>query len=146
MKSEPDTYSIENLKNDKTTLWNGVRNYQARNIMRDQMQVGDEILFYHSNSDPSGIAGLATVCARAVPDPSQFDPKSKYYDNKATPEFPRWFCVEVQYKSTLKKLIPLSELKTNPKLKDMLVVQKGQRLSVQPVLAEHFQLVLQMAK
>ena len=97
MKTEPGTYSIEDLKKDKKTIWDGVRNYQARNIMMNDMQVGDEVLFYHSNAKPPGVAGLAKITKSAAPDPTAQEKKSKYYDPKATPEKPIWFCVEVGY-------------------------------------------------
>ncbi len=138
MKSEPDTYSIERLKKDKTTWWEGVRNYQARNYMTQQMQVGDEVLFYHSNAEPPGIAGLATISKAADTDKTQFDKKSDVYDPKATKEKPNWFCTEVKFKSIFKNFISLSELKADPKLKNMLVLQKGSRLSIQPVSKEDY--------
>ena len=97
MKSEPDVFSIDDLKKQKQTTWDGVRNYQARNFMMNDMQVGDLVLFYHSNAKPPGIAGLATVSKKAEPDPTQFDKKSEYFDPKATKEKPRWFCVKVKF-------------------------------------------------
>ncbi len=138
MKSEPDVFSIDHLMRDKKTLWEGVRNYQARNYMSNEMKVGDEILFYHSSSDPSGIAGLAIVSKDAVPDPSQFVKKSQYYEKKATLEKPVWFCVEVSFVKKYNNLFPLSALKNQEELKDMLVIKRGQRLSIQPVEAVHF--------
>lgn len=136
MKSEPDVYGIDNLKNDKTTWWEGVRNYQARNFMMKDMQVGDEVLFYHSNAVPPGIAGVAVVSHRAEPDKTQFDKKSEYYDPKATKEKPIWFCAQVKYVAKLKELIPLETIKSDPMLSDMLVIKRGQRLSIQPVTAK----------
>ena len=146
MKSEPTAYSISDLKKDKSDLWDGVRNYQARNFMMHNMQVGDEVLFYHSNAFPSGIAGLAFVSHRAVADPTQFDPKSQYYDPKATPEKPRWFCVKVTFKAVFSRILSLAELKTHKALKDLLVLKKGQRLSIMPVTASHYQYILKIAK
>ena len=145
MKSEPDVFSIDDLKNQKQTTWDGVRNYPARNFMMNDMQVGDLVLFYHSNAKPPGIAGLATVSKKAEPDPTQFDKKSEYFDPKATKEKPRWFCVKVKFKEKFKDLIPLEEIKSEKALKDMLVVQKGQRLSIQPVKEKDYKHILKMA-
>lgn len=144
MKSEPDVYSIDQLKKDKTTWWEGVRNYQARNFMMKDMQVGDEVLFYHSNAEPPGVAGLARVSKVAAPDKLQFDKKSEYHDPKATLEKPIWFCVEVEFAQKFTELVSLSDLRENSKLADMLVLQKGSRLSVQPVEKKHFDLVKKM--
>ena len=137
MKSEPDVFSIDQLKKDKTTLWEGVRNYQARNYMKD-MAVGDLVLFYHSNAEPSGVAGIAKVSKLADADPSQFDKKSDYFDAKATKEKPNWFCVQLEYVGTFKEVISLAELREHKNLADMVVLQKGSRLSVQPVDKKHF--------
>jgi predicted RNA-binding protein with PUA-like domain len=141
MKSEPDVFSIEHLKKGKTTLWEGVRNYQARNYMMNDMAVNDEILFYHSNCDIPGIVGLATVSQKAMPDMSQFNKKSEYFDPKATKEKPIWYCVEVKYKSTFENILSLVELKKTTVLKDMLVLKKGQRLSIQPVTEKDFNFI-----
>lgn len=138
MKSEPDVYSIDHLARDKTSLWEGVRNYQARNFMTQSMKIGDPVLFYHSNAKPSGIAGVAEVSKSAVPDPLQFDPNSEYYEPKASLEKPIWFCVQVRYIKKFKNLISLEQLKCEKKLKEMMVLKKGQRLSVQPVSVEQF--------
>lgn len=138
MKSEPDVFSLTQLKKDKTTWWGGVRNYQARNFMMKDMKVGDEVLFYHSNAEPTGVAGLAVITKLAAPDDSQFDKKSEYFDPKATKEKPIWFCVEVGFKAEFKNFVTLPDLRTNSKLKDMVVLQKGSRLSVQPVSEKHF--------
>lgn len=143
MKSEPDVFSITHLKKQKTTLWEGVRNYQARNFMM-QMKQGDSILFYHSSADPSGLAGLATVSKTVIPDPTQFDKKSEYYDPKATKEKPIWYCPEVKFISEFKKFIPLEQLKKDKKLSTMLVIKKGQRLSVQPVTEAEFNHILKL--
>ena len=144
MKSEPDVYSIDDLKRDTSEPWDGVRNYQARNFMRD-MAVGDLVLFYHSNAKHKGIAGVAKVCRAAYPDPTQFDPKSKYYDPKSKEEDPRWSLVDVEYVEHL-ELIPLATLKDTPALMDMKVVQKGSRLSVQPVSKADFKTVVKLGK
>lgn len=144
MKSEPDVFSIDDLKKNKTTLWEGVRNYQARNYMMNDMQVGDSVLFYHSSSDPSGVAGLATISKAAIPDPTQFDKKSEYYDPKATKEKPIWFCTEVKFVSKFPNFIPLEQIKKDKKLSGMVVIQKGSRLSIQPVEQKDFDHVQQL--
>lgn len=144
MKSEPDVYSIDQLKKDKTTWWEGVRNYQARNFMQKDMQVGDAVLFYHSNATPPGVAGLARISKIAAPDKAQFDKKSEYYEPKATAEKPIWFCVEVEYDKKFAELVSLQDLRDNEKLSDMLVLAKGSRLSVQPVDKKHFDIVKKM--
>lgn len=138
MKSEPDVFSIDHLKKDKTTWWEGVRNYQARNFMMNDMKIGDQILFYHSNAEPSGLAGLATVSKLAAPDQLQFDKKSEYYDAKATLAKPIWYCVEVKYQTTFKKFISLEELKKDLHCQELMVIKKGQRLSIQPVSEKDF--------
>lgn len=146
MKSEPSVYSIDNLKKDKKTLWDSIRNYQARNFMMKDMSLGDEVLFYHSNAEPPGVAGVAKVSKLAQVDPTQFDKKSKYFDAKSTKEKPRWYCVELQYVKKFSNYVPLSDIKENKQLKNMLVVQRGQRLSIQPVKEKDFQQVLKMAQ
>lgn len=144
MKTEPDVFSIHDLKKKKKNGWDGVRNYQARNFMRDEMRVGDQILFYHSSCEIPGVAGLARVSKESHPDPTQFDKKSEYYDAKATKEKPIWFMVEVEFVKEL-NLISLEKIKSEPKLKDMRLVQKGSRLSVQPVSAPQWEQVLKLA-
>lgn len=144
MKSEPDVFSIDQLHKDKTTWWEGVRNYQARNFMMKEMKVGDLVLFYHSNAQPSGVAGLAKISTLAAPDKTQFDKKSDYFDAKATKEKPIWFCVEVEYVEKFKHLVSLNDLRENEKLAEMLVLQKGSRLSIQPVDKKHFDTVKKM--
>jgi predicted RNA-binding protein with PUA-like domain len=145
LKSEPEVFSIDDLQKQKKTAWEGVRNYTARNSIRDAMRLGDLAIFYHSSTDPAGVAGLARVASAAYPDPTQFDPKNEYYDPKATAEAPRWFVVDVAFEEKFPRLVTLAELKAERSLKDMLVVQKGQRLSVQPVEPKHFKKVLAMA-
>ena len=145
MKSEPSVYSIHDLERDGTTMWEGVRNYQARNFMRDDMKVGDFVLFYHSSSKPMGVAGLARVSREAYPDPTQFDMKHKYFDPKSDEDDPTWLLVDVEHVETFDEVVTLSTLKSEPKLGEMLVVQKGQRLSVQPVEKAHFKHVLKLA-
>lgn len=146
MKSEPDVYGLADLARDGLTGWEGVRNYQARNLMRDQMQVGDLVLFYHSSTEPPGVAGLAKVTATGLADPSQFDPASPYFDPKATPELPRWIMVEIAYLETFPRYVPLPELRLQPELADMMVLARGARLSVQPVGTKHFQLICQLGQ
>lgn len=133
MKSEPNVYSIDDLKVDTTTQWEGVRNYQARNFMRDDMKIGDKVLFYHSNAKPPGIAGLAEVCKLAYPDHFAFDPKSKYYDPKSSPDKPIWQMVDVKFEKKFNNLISLPDIKENENLQTMVVIQKGSRLSIQKV-------------
>lgn len=144
IKSEPDVFSIQDLARERTTTWEGVRNYTARNFMRDGMRVGDLCLYYHSNADPSGVAGIARVSREAYPDPTQFDRKSQYFDEGAKKDEPRWLMVEVEHVETLPRFVPLEDLKKEKSLASMLVVQKGQRLSVQPVEKPHFAKVLAM--
>lgn len=144
MKSEPDEFSIYDLKEVQVEAWNGVRNYQARNFMRDEMKIGDEVLFYHSNTKPPGIAGLMTVASEAYPDKFQFDKKSKYFDPKSSTENPRWFLVDVKFKKIFKNFIPLEILKGDNKLRDMKVLQKGSRLSITPVTKAEFEHIVKL--
>lgn len=146
MKSEPDVFSIDELKRQGTSLWDGVRNYQARNFMMKEMAVGDEILFYHSNAEPPGVAGRARVVAVAEPDPSQFDKKSKYFEPRATREKPVWYCVRVEFLEKFPRLIPLDEIRKTRDLRTMPLLQKGQRLSIQPVTAKEYQCILNMSR
>jgi len=148
MKSEPDVFSIDDLEKrpEQCELWDGVRNYQARNFMMNDMKVGDEVLFYHSNAEPSGVAGLATVAKEAIPDPAQFNKKSEYFDTKATVEKPRWFCVTVKFKQKFKNFVPLSLIKETSELSEMLLVQKGSRLSIIPVTEKEFRCILSLGK
>ena len=139
MKSEPETFSIDQLAKDKTTWWEGVRNYQARNFMTQEMTPGDEVLFYHSNAEPPGVAGLAKVTKKAAPDLTQFDKKSDFFDPKASQENPRWLCVEISFAKKFKNFISLSEIKFTPALAKMVLLQKGSRLSIQPVTAAEFE-------
>lgn len=145
MKSEPDSYSIDDLQRDGSEPWDGVRNYQARNFMRD-MKVGDLALFYHSNAKPPGVAGVCRISKEAYPDPTQFDRKSRYYDPKSTRESPRWSLVDVSFVEKFDDEISLPVLKDTPQLDGMRVTQKGARLSVQPVDKKHFKHVLKMAQ
>ncbi len=133
MKTEPDAFSIDDLKNAGTEPWDGIRNYQARNLMRDEMKVGDRIFIYHSRVDPIGIVGEARVASEAYPDPTQFDPAEKYYDAKSDPENPRWCLVDVAYVRHFPRVLKLSELREIPELADMVLLRKGMRLSIQGV-------------
>ena len=147
MKSEPDEVSIDDVmaSPEQTTPWFGVRNYQARNFMRDGMRDGDGVLFYHSSCAEPGIAGLARVVGGPYPDATQFDQDSKYYDPKATPEQPRWISVDVQ--GTQKtRLLPLAEMRTIAALEDMVVLQKGSRLSITPVTAAQWNAIVKLLK
>lgn len=142
MKSEPDAFSIDDLKRKKVEAWDGVRNYQARNFMRDGMKPGDQVFFYHSNCNPPGIVGIAEVASDAYPDPSQFDSKSKYFDPKSSREDPRWMLVDVKFVKKLKRTITLEELKADERLEDMPLLRKGNRLSVMPIAAGHWRHIL----
>jgi predicted RNA-binding protein with PUA-like domain len=141
MKSEPDVFGIDDLARKGQEHWDGVRNYQARNFMR-AMRAGDRVLFYHSNAKPPGIAGIAEVAAEAYPDFTAWDPESKYCDPASTPDNPRWFMVDVKFVRKLRRTISLDELKGHPALYDMPLLQKGSRLSVQPVTKEQWDYVL----
>ncbi len=142
MKSEPDAFSIDDLKRNKQEPWDGVRNYQARNFMRDGMRPGDKVFFYHSNCNPPGIVGIAEVATDAYPDPSQFDPKSKYFDSGSSRDKPRWMLIDVKFVKKLKRTITLDELKADDALAEMPLVRKGNRLSVMPVDAAHWKHIL----
>lgn len=144
MKSEPSCYSIDDLKRDGTGMWDGVRNYQARNFIRDDMKKGDQILFYHSSTDPVGIAGLAEVACMPYPDPTQFEPHADHFDPKASKVNPRWFVVDVCFKQKFDSPVTLGELKNDPFFSDMIVVRTGVRLSVQPVMEKHFNKIIHL--
>lgn len=148
MKSEPSVFSFEDLKaaQNKTEPWDGIRNYQARNFMMNDMRVGDEVLFYHSSCKEPGVAGLAAIASEAYPDPTAWDKKSDYFDPKSTPEKPRWFMVDVKWKADLPRYIPLSELRETQGLETMKLLQRGQRLSIQPVTSEEFKIIQSLAK
>jgi predicted RNA-binding protein with PUA-like domain len=143
VKTEPHVYSIDDLKRDTRTLWTGVRNYQARNFLRE-MSVGDLVLVYHSNAEPPGVVGVAKVTKPAEPDPTQFDKRSEYYDEKATHQVPRWFCPELGYVRTLGHLIALADLRDHKGLSGLTLLQPGSRLSVIPVSEKHFKLIVDM--
>ena len=142
IKSEPDEFSIAKLAKVRREPWTGVRNYQARNYMRDGMQLGDEIFFYHSNCPVPGIVGVCTVARLAYPDPTQFNPDSDYFDPASPPDKPRWLCVDVAFARKLKRTISLDELKTLDGLGDFALTRRGNRLSVLPVTAAQWQTIL----
>jgi predicted RNA-binding protein with PUA-like domain len=145
MKTEPDVFSFEDLKacKNQTEPWDGIRNYQARNFMRDAMKVGDPVLFYHSNTSPPGVTGIAEVASKPYPDPTAFDEKSNYYDPKSDPDNPRWMLVDVKFKAELKRYVPLDEIKTIPECAEMRLIQRGNRLSITPVTRAEFQAIQQ---
>lgn len=147
VKSEPSTFSFNDLiaSPDRTTRWDGVRNYQARNFMRDQMRPGDEVLFYHSNTTPPGVVGLAVVASEAYDDPTQFDPDSRYHDPASTPEAPRWQLVDVRAVRPLERSVTLDEIKADPELASMEVARRGSRLSITPVAPEHYDRIVAVA-
>ena len=142
MKSEPDAYGIDDLERDRREPWDGIRNYQARNMMRDDMRIGDEVFFYHSNCKEPGIVGIAKVASEAYPDPTQFDPESRYFDPKSSEEAPRWLLVDVEFVRKLKRTITLAELKAQPGLDGMILTRKGNRLSIMPVDKPHWDLIV----
>ena len=149
MKSEPDAFSIEDLQSrpGQTEPWDGVRNYQARNFMRDEMQVGDPVFFYHSNCKVPGIVGIAEVASKPYPDPTQFDPDSKYFDPKSDPDKPRWVLVDIRYKRYLKRVLSLAEIKEHAEaLGDFALVRKGNRLSIMPVGEQQWDYLLGLEK
>lgn len=146
MKSEPNVYSIDDLKRDGSTCWDGVRNYQARNIMRDEMKIGDRVFFYHSNVKPMGIYGVAEVVREGYPDDSAFDPDDPHYDAKSDPNNPTWMMVDIGYVGTFQTPVTLDTLKQTPGLEQMKVIQRGSRLSVQPVSPAEWAIVMEMGK
>ena len=146
MKSEPTSFSIDTLQKKKKTPWDGVRNYQARNMMRDDMKIGDLAFFYHSNCPIPGIVGIMEVVSNAYPDPTQFDPESQYFDPKATKAKPIWFLVDLQFKEKFSEIISLERLRAAPYLSDLWILRKGSRLSITPVTAMQWKDILKMGK
>lgn len=144
MKSEPDAYSIDDLASDGTEPWDGIRNYQARNMMRDDMKMGDKAFFYHSSCKVPAIVGIMKIASAPYPDPTQFDRQSKYYDSKSTEDDPRWMLVDVAFDRKLKRPITLEEIKKHPGLADFLLTKRGNRLSIFPVDKKHWDLILAM--
>lgn len=146
VKSEPDCYSIDDLKRDKKTFWDGVRNYQARNLMRDDMKVGDGVLYYHSSADPAGVVGVARVCKEGYPDHTALDPKADHYDPKASKDNPIWMMVDVEFVEKFPRVVSLKEMKERGDLEGMSVLQRGQRLSVMPIEPKQFEIVCKMGR
>ena len=146
MKSEPDVFGIDDLANQpkKTEHWDGVRNYQARNMMRDEMKKGDQVFFYHSNCKEPGIVGIARVVKEGYPDFTAFDPQTKYYDPKSDPDNPRWYMVDIKYVRKFKRTISLQELKQHKALSDMKLLARGNRLSVMPLSKKHWNYILKL--
>jgi predicted RNA-binding protein with PUA-like domain len=147
MKTEPDVFSIDNLIQapHQTTHWDGVRNYQARNYMRDEMSVGDGVLVYHSNAEPPAVVGTATIAKAAYPDWTAWDPSDPHFDPKTDPQNPRWFMVDIQFETKFPRQLPLAELRTVAALEGMVLLQKGSRLSVQPVTKKQFTTIVKLA-
>jgi len=144
-KSEPGSYSIDHLKKDGRTFWNGIRNYQARNLLRDEIREGDRVLFYHSNAEPPGVAGTAVVIRSGYPDTTALDPKSPYFDEKASEDDPRWFMVDIEFGEKFPTYVPLNTLKETRGLETMVVTTRS-RLSVQPVTPEEFEIVERLGR
>ena len=146
-KSEPDAFSISDLKamKGKKDHWDGIRNYQARNLMRDQMVKGDLGFFYHSSCKVPGIVGIVEIVKEAYPDHTSWDPKAKYYDPKSSPDNPRWVMIDVKFRQEFKEIISLEQLRTVPKLEGMALLQKGSRLSIQPVTKAHWNTIVKMS-
>ena len=145
VKSEPYVYSVEDLERDGQTHWEGIRNYQARNFMRDRMKVGDHVLYYHSNVKPPGVAGTARVVKEAYPDHTSWDPNDKYYDPKSSPEAPRWFMVDIAFEEKFQHVVTLDRIKQESALQEMVLVKRG-RLSVQPVEKLEFDLIRKIGR
>ena len=147
MKSNPKFFGIDDLRRMGIDAWDGVRNYRARNFMRDDMRVGDQVIFYHSSAKPSGVAGIMTISKAGYPDPSQFHPEHRHYDPIATEEKPRWYMVEVTFEQALIETLPLSAIKFIPALEDSLLLRKGcQQLTVIPLEPKHWQAIMDMAE
>ena len=146
MKVEPEAYSIDDFEKDGETSWEGVRNYQARNTMRDDMKVGDGVLFYQSNAKPTGVAGVAEVSKSGYPDHNAWNKKHHYYDPKSDPDNPTWYMVDIRFKQRFPAVVSLAELKEAAGLEDMMVTKRGMRLSVQPVKPEEFKTVLKLGR
>lgn len=146
MKSEPDVYGIDHLEKEGVNMWEGCRNYTVRNFIRDEMKIGDLAFFHHSNSNPSGIIGTMEIVSDPYPDPTQWDPESHYYDPKSPKDNPRWFVRDVKFRSKFPRIISLAELKEVKGLEEMLVIRKGQRLSIMPVTKKEWDIVNKLAE
>lgn len=145
-KSEPEVFSLTDLQRapKQTTGWEGVRNYQARNFLRDQAKQGEKVLFYHSSTAEPGVVGVCVIARGAYPDPAQFDKRSEYYDAASTPEAPRWVCVDVTFERALKRTVTLAMLRAEPKLAQMQLLKRGNRLSVMPLTADEFKSIVKL--
>ncbi|MDP9121864.1 MAG: EVE domain-containing protein [Acidobacteriota bacterium] len=146
MKCEPEAYTIDDLERDGTTTWEGVRNFQARNMLRDEMRVGDRVLFYASNAEPSGVTGVAEIARAGYPDPFAWKKGHKYFDPKSDPGHPTWYMVDIRFAERFPAIVPLARLKVARGLAAMVVVQKGSRLSIQPVTKKQFEIVLRLGR
>lgn len=146
MKTEPSVFSIDDLERRGVASWEGVRNFQARNFMRDTLRMGDGVLIYHSSVTPPGVVGLATVCRTGYPDHFAFDKKSPYFDARSTPDKPLWFMVDVQFAARFSSMVTLDMIKANSRFDGMMVIRRGARLSIQPVEKRHYELVCRMAR
>jgi len=144
IKSEPDVFSIDDLAKSKTTHWDGVRNYQARNFIRDEMKIGDKVIFYHSNAEPPAAVGICEIVKEAYPDFSAFDPEDSHYDPKSKKDSPTWFMVDVKFVKKFSAPVSITEIKANKKLQKMNLVQRGNRLSVMPVTKDEFHEIVRM--
>jgi len=145
-KSEPNSFSIEDLEQNKSTFWDGVRNYQVRNYLRDEMKIGDRVVFYHSNSEPPAAVGVAEICTNSYPDFTAFNPNDIHFDPKSDEKNPTWFMVDILFVSKFVNKVTLQEIKANHKLEKMKLVQKGNRLSIMPIEKEEFDEILKMSK
>lgn len=145
-KSEPNAYSINDMQKDKTTYWDGVRNYQARNFIRDEMKKGDKVLFYHSNAKPNAVVGICEITKEAYPDFTAFDPDNKHFDSKSKTDEPAWFMVDIKFLKKFTAAVTLEKIKGTPKLKRMRLVQRGNRLSVFPIEKIEFETIEKMGK
>ena len=147
IKSNPNCFSITDLQRSGTEMWDGVRNYRARNFMRDEMKVGDKAFFYHSSAKPSGVAGIVSIAKAGYPDPTQFHPEHRHYDPKATVETPRWYMVDVKFEQAFKDILPLSTLKFIPELEDSLLLRKGcEQLTILPLEPKHWYAIMALAE
>lgn len=146
MKTEPSTFSIDDLKRQGFSDWEGVRNYQARNFMRDDMRIGDLALFYHSNAHPSGVVGICRICRESHPDYTSWDKNSVYYDPKASPDNPIWMMVEVEFVEKFPQVISIEELRKHPQLEGLRILEKGSRLSITPVEKKHFEFICKLSQ
>lgn len=148
IKSEPEVFSIDDLINSKeqTTFWDGVRNYQARNYLRDEMKINDKVIFYHSNSEPPAAVGVCEVVKEGYPDFTAFDPESNHYDPKSKSDLPTWFMVDVKFVSKFSNPVSIEQMRNNEKLKNLKLLQRGNRLSVMPISKEEFNLIVKMGK